>query len=118
MADVREIRHPLLRWPWSRGKPVVVYVSEGGCACSMLSDDADWNEAHWSLRPDAAKELATGVGAFAEAGPESFSFQALWLGERADTEVAATVTALTTLLRGTGPGTKARYVVGGGLTTR
>jgi len=63
-------RHPLVRWPWAREKPVVIYVSAGGCACSLLSDDADCGDEYWALEPKAADQLGIGLVAFAQHGPD------------------------------------------------
>jgi len=106
-------RHPLVRWPWAREKPVVIYVSAGGCACSLLSDDADWGDEYWALEPKAADQLGIGLVAFAQHGPDRITFQALWLGERADREVEVDAPALATLIRDKGPRVKVRYILDG-----
>jgi hypothetical protein len=47
------------RWPWARMGPVRPTVTEdGGCACGMLSDDADWNAEAWAMRTDIIEPLA------------------------------------------------------------
>ena len=46
--DVR-VAHPP-RWSWARNSEAEAVVSEkGGCACSLLSDDADWGAASVSV---------------------------------------------------------------------
>ena len=41
------------RWPWARQSPARAVISEqGGCACSLLSHDADWNADAWAMRPE------------------------------------------------------------------
>lgn len=63
---------------------------DGGCSCSLLSDEADWNAPVWALEPNVLERLATALQLLgAEAG--GFTFQALWIGDKADTESQITL---------------------------
>jgi len=47
------------QWPWSRTALVQGSISEeGGCACSLLADDANWAAPFWSMRPEVLEPLA------------------------------------------------------------
>ena len=105
------LRHRAVRWPWARQKPAIVYISAGGCACSLLSDDADSDDEYWALEPKAAEQLGTGLEIFALHGPGRVSFQALWLGERVDRDVTIDPAALAALIRAKGTGVKVRYIL-------
>ena len=57
---------------------------DGGCSCSLMSDDADWNSPIWALDPEILEGLARALRLLgAEAG--GFSFQALWIGDKPET---------------------------------
>src|SRR5688572_10815065 len=76
-----ELEHPS-RWRWGRERPARAVISEaGGCACSLLSDDADWNADAWAMRPELLEPLARTLEALAEAGLEALAIEALWIGE-------------------------------------
>src|SRR5690349_8952275 len=85
-----EMEHPP-RWPWARETPARATISEeGGCACSLLSDDADWNADAWSMRPEILEQLARTLQILTDEGPPELSVEALWLGEAASETVRVT----------------------------
>ena len=104
-----EIEHPP-RWPWAREAPARVVLSEnGGCACSLLSDQADWNADAWAMRPEVLEQLARTLQILVEEGPPNLAVEALWVGETPRETIAVTAAELVTLARLSGLGTRTRY---------
>jgi hypothetical protein len=56
----------------------------GGCACSLLSDNADWNNPTWDLDPQVLDGLAKAVTLLGER-VSGFVFQAIWMGDEPET---------------------------------
>ena len=101
-----------VRWPWARQRPVRASISEDAtCACSLLSDDADWNAAVWAMRPDVLEPLGRTLELLAAQGPPVIAVQALWVGERPREETRVSVSELANLARRSQLGTRTRYVV-------
>ena len=101
-----------LRWPWARPRDAEAVVSEaGGCACSLLAEDADWDAASWAMRPEVREPLARTLHALAAAVPDGAVVEALWVGDRPALERAVTPAELAGLAREGGLGTRTRYVV-------
>lgn len=106
-----ELEH-LSRWRWARERPARVVVSEtGGCACSLLSDDADWGADTWAMRPEFLEPLARTLEFLAEAGPDTLAVEALWIGEAPRETVRVTSEELVALARSSGLGTRTRYEI-------
>jgi hypothetical protein len=106
-----DVEHPP-RWP--RGKPerVRATLSEsGGCACSLLADDADWEAEHWSMRPEILPYLAATLEAVVARGVEDFVVEALWSGETAASAEQVSVRELLARVRAGRVGTSTRYIV-------
>lgn len=100
------------RWPWARDHDAEAVISEqGGCACSLLTDEADWNAEAWTMRPEVLDPLARTLSTLAERGPEGMTAEALWVGEKADREQKVTVRELAALARASRLGTHTRYVL-------
>ena len=73
---------PLPRRPWAKLTSVRGTISEGGgCACSLLADDADWDAPFWSMRSEVLEPLAQTLGAVGTTMPDGFAFAALWVGD-------------------------------------
>ena len=53
-----------------------------GCACSMLTDDADWNAAAWDIRPALLPYLVNTLRFIYERTPNGFILEALWAGDK------------------------------------
>jgi len=99
-------------WPWARRHDAVARVSEqGGCACSLLAEDADWGAEAWSMRPEILEPLARTLSALAEAGPEGMIVEALWQGETPEREQSITAAELAGLARRSQLGTRTRYLL-------
>ena len=56
----------------------------GGCACSLLSDAADWDKPTWDLAPQVLTGLAAAVELLHER-VGGFTLQATWIGDKAET---------------------------------
>ena len=104
-----EMEHPP-RWPWAGQTPARAVISEeGGCACSLLSDDAEWNADAWAMRPDILEQLARTVQILADEGPPNLCLEALWIGERPRETARVTAAELVMLARSSRLGTRTRY---------
>ena len=100
------------RWPWARHGDAEAVVSEnGGCACSMLTDQADWDADAWAMRPEVLEPLARTLSTLAERGPEGMTVEALWAGEKPAREQRVTIRELADLARASQLGTHTRYVL-------
>jgi hypothetical protein len=81
-SHLRLTVRPAGRWPWMRSPHVEAIISEEvGCSCSLLTDDADWNAEHWSMRADVLERLVAILRAVHEAGVKEFTAGALWVGD-------------------------------------
>ena len=106
-----DVGHPS-RWPWAKGQPVRARISEdGSCACSLLSDVADWNAETWSMRCDVLDRLATTFETLAAHGPRELVIEARWVGDPATVTVRVSPRELADLARSSKLGTRTRYVV-------
>ena len=104
-----EVEHPP-RWPWARQAPARAVISgEGGCACSLLGDDADWNAEAWAMRPEILEQLALTLQILADEGPPNLSVEALWAGEAPSETARVTPSELAELARSSRLGTRTRY---------
>jgi hypothetical protein len=86
-------------------------ISDDGCACSLLTDDADWNAATWDMLEDARLRLARTVEALGNRFPRGFTLEALWIGETPDETRIVTADELAQFVRANALGTKTRYEV-------
>jgi hypothetical protein len=93
-------------------------VSEqGGCACSLLAEEADWDAESWAMRAEVLEPLARALLALAQGGPDGMTIEALWVGEKPSMEQKVTAQELAALARASRLGTHTRYVLaatGGG----
>lgn len=100
------------RWPWARQRPVRAKITEeGGCACSLLSDDADWSAPAWVMRPDVVEPLARTLEAVAQRSLPGLVVEALWGGDRPEKAMKIKAGDLATLIRNEGLGRRVRYMV-------
>ena len=99
-------------WPWAHHRDAEALVSEkGGCACSLLAENADWDAEVWAMRSDVLEPLARTLSSLAEAGPEGMVVEALWQGEKSEREERVTPRELAALALRSGLGTHTRYLV-------
>jgi hypothetical protein len=65
-------------------KGALCFSRDGGCSCSLMSDNADWNEPVWELDPEILEPLAKALQMLGEEAG-GFTFQAIWAGDSAET---------------------------------
>jgi hypothetical protein len=95
-------------------QPARLTVSEaGGCACSFLSDEADWDAEVWSMRPEILDRLARTLELLAASEAEGLAIEALWTGTTAQQTVRVSLAELGPLVRSSRLGTRTRYEVQG-----
>lgn len=106
-----EVKHRQ-RWPRVRQEEAYAYISEqGGCACSLLADDADWDAAVWSMRPEVLESLRRTLVHLGSALSGGFVLQALWQGESSKEEFTVTAGEIADIAGNGNLGTHARYRV-------
>ena len=84
---------------------------DGGCSCSLMAEDADWNEPTWKLQPSVLERLAAAIQLLADEA-NSFSFQALWAGDRPKSESRVSVRELLRDVRANAVRNGHVYIVG------
>jgi hypothetical protein len=97
-----------------QGNSPVVHATiseDGGCACSLLADDADWDAPFWSMRPEVLEPLALTLEVVGAAAPHGFLVAALWVGDAPGEEKVVTLEELVSDTRAGRLGTRARYRV-------
>ena len=103
---------PRPRWFRTRNTPARAVISEtGGCACSLLSDEADWNADVWAMRPEVLERLGRTLEILAETGPNGLAVEALWAGEAPRVTVRVSPSELAALARSSALGTRTRYEI-------
>ena len=77
-SGLRVEKHP-------RPVPGSLHVSvDGGCSCSLMSDNADWSAPIWALDPRVLEGLARALRMLNdEVG--GFTFQASWINDEPET---------------------------------
>ena len=83
---------------------------EGGCACNLLADDADWDAPVWAMRPEVLSPLARILEAVGSATSEEWSVQAVWIGMTPQ-EQRVSVAELVAIVDASQLGTLTRYTV-------
>jgi hypothetical protein len=98
---------------WRRKPTGLLTISEPseGCACSMLTEDADWGRPHWDMRPEVLPQIAKTLDAIHQQVPEGFEFEALWIGDEPDGTEAVTIEEMRSLILAGQIGQKVRYVI-------
>lgn len=79
--------------------------------CDLLSDDADWDAATWSMTPDAISELAAAFRTIFASVREEVRITAIWSDDDVDSEAVVTRTELLELTRRGSLETRTRYRV-------
>lgn len=112
-VDQLDIRFDGTASLFGRGDPRLS-ISEaggGGCACSMLTEQADWNAPAWDVRPELLQPLANTLAFISERAPAGFVLEALWAGDNPEKSVEISIDDLLDLVRENRMGTKTRYIV-------
>jgi hypothetical protein len=81
-----------------------------GCACSMLSDNADWN-CVWDMEPSALSKIIMTLHKIYELCSHEFIFEALWIGDKPELESHVTLEEMIQIVRDNKIGQKTRYYV-------
>ena len=97
---------------FGRGNPRLSISEAGeGCACSMLTDGADWNAPAWDIRPALLPHLANALALISGRAPNGFILEALWAGDKPQESHESSLEELMNIVRANRIGTKARYIV-------
>lgn len=98
---------------FGRGNPSLTVSEVGeGCACSMLTDEADWNDPFWDIRQEVVDSLALTLLFVSERAPHGFIFEAIWAGDKPGKKIEVSVNELLEIVHKNRIGTKVRYIVG------
>ncbi len=98
--------------PFGRGNPRLSISEAGeGCACSMLTDGADWNAPTWDIQPALLPHLADTLGFISERVPNGFILEALWAGDKPGRNLELSLDELLNIVRENQVGTGTRYIV-------
>mgnify|MGYP007022262598 CR=1 FL=1 len=82
-----------------------------GCACSMLTDEADWNAPEWDIRPELLPHIANALAFICEQAPNGVVLEALWAGDKLDATIELSLEELTIIVMANRLSTKAKYIV-------
>lgn len=95
-------------------------ISEAGqgCACSMLTDDADCNFEFWDFQPSLLPPTASLLANINERVPNGFIVEALWAGDKPEETLTVSIDELKDLVLKNQIKTKAKYVVENNATNR
>lgn len=98
---------------WLDKRPYVK-ISEGGpgCACALLSDDADWSETSVILRSEVLPSLITTLKSLHADFSGHFEFEARWIGDPIKHKVAVTIDELFQVIENNDIAQFTRYRVG------
>jgi hypothetical protein len=97
---------------FGRGNPQLSITERGeGCACSMLTDDADWNEPAWEIQRRLLLALAETLTVINERAHSGFAFEALWVGDKPEDQLEMAFEGFIELVRQNKLATKTRYII-------
>ena len=82
-----------------------------GCACGMLTDDADWNAEFWDFDSALLQPTADVLAKINERVPDGFIVQALWAGDKPEETLKLSFEELQNLVLKNQIKTKTRYEV-------
>src|SRR6266446_538070 len=96
----------------SRKNKFVLHISEQGkgCACSLLTDDADWGAETWDMHQTSLPKIAQSLRTLRENTKVGFIFEALWQGEKPTEETKISVDELARIVESGKIGTTTRYL--------
>ena len=88
-------------------------ISEAGegCACSMLTDETDWNAPAWDIQPTLLLPLANSLEFISKWAADGLTFEALWAGDKPEKNLEVSPDELLGIVRENRVGTKTRYTV-------
>ena len=67
---------------------------DSGCACSMLTESADWNAKVWLFRDEILPQVTDTISTFASKHKSEFILEAMWDGDKSEGEETITVDEL------------------------
>jgi hypothetical protein len=94
-------------------KSNILHASEvrQGCACSLLTDNADWNSLYSDMIPEFLPDLAQLLKLLRQNTKSGFSFQALWVGETPLEHIKISIDELVQVIENGKIGTKTKYLI-------
>ncbi len=97
---------------FGRGNPWLS-ISEAGerCACSLVTDEADWNSPAWDIQPTLLPALANSLAFISERAANGLILEALWAGDKPEKNLEVSPDELLSIVRENRVGTKTRYIV-------
>lgn len=96
---------------WLDKRLFVNLSQEEGCACSLLSDDADWKEPIWKLRGNALPRLAGTLRSLHGMFEAGFEFEAMWINDQIKQRFKVSIDELLTLVNENRIANFTRYIV-------
>ena len=112
VAGLQIVVEPPSRLPWLRGRAARATISEnGGCACSLLTENADWNAETWDMRREVLESVATTLEILSTLGPNETVIEALWIGDDVRETVHVSSKEIGELARMSRIGTHSRYLI-------
>ena len=93
-------------------EPVLVLSEIGGCACSLLADDAAWDADVWAMEDDAALRLARTLQELGRGLEGTVVVEALWDGDGPEEAIEVSWPEIVSLARRSLLGTAASYSIG------
>jgi hypothetical protein len=111
-ADLLHVELVPKRW-FGSSVPCVGVSEGGGCACSLLTDAADWNAPTWSMESSLLPKLAHTVRVLGRLAAGPMVLEARWSGDSSSSSVTLSLEELSTLAEQGQLGTHTRYIVPG-----
>ena len=108
LANVSGLRVEKLKVPV---KGALWFSVDGGCSCSLMAGNADWNDAIWKLNPAVLPGLAAAVDLLIKE-VKSFTFQAYWAGDKPKKEIRVAGRDLLRDIRNNAIRNGERYAIG------
>jgi len=97
---------------FGRGTPRLSISEAGeGCACSMLTAEADWNAPAWDIQPTLLLPLANSLAFISERAARGLILEALWVRDKPEKNLEVSPDELLRIVRENRVGTKTRYFV-------
>ena len=93
-------------------EPILLLSEMGGCACSLLADDAAWDADVWAMEDDAALRLARTLQELGRSLEGTVVVEALWDGDGPEELIEVSWSELVSLASRSLLGTAASYSIG------
>ena len=96
---------------WRKPTGLLTLSTEGGCACSMLSDQADRDDKYWDFLPESLIALSITLEKIGDIFQQNFVFEALWIGDKPTVIIEISLCDMLKIIRNNRIGEKTRYLV-------